>query len=151
MDFDEGIKSNHRMLWVDIEDTQLWGSTDLAHVPPRARRLKNQDPRVRGRYLEELSKRLQEKDIPNQIFKLETMCGEKISKETRTQMDRLVKERNNAMVEAEKKCRKLKMGAYHWSPAIKEARQAIRIWTLLKRKLKGKKYKQGHWNGCQKR
>ncbi len=46
-----GLKSDHRMLWVDLDLNQLFGDQNIPMWKPNIRRLKCNDPRVVKRYI----------------------------------------------------------------------------------------------------
>ena len=75
----------------------------------------------------ELAKRLQEsaKVIPLHHAK--------------NQYDVLDEMRRLAMMEAEKRCRKLKMGQKQWTPDFQKVREDLKLWNLVLRKKRGNK------------
>ena len=130
------VPGDHRCLWVDIPDSKIMGY-DIRDIPrPSARRLKLEDPRVVDRYLYLLDSYCTSHNLYGQLASLKSDF-EKLGKWTpqlTREYDRLDGLREAGMHYAERKCRKLKMGAVVWSPALQKARDTILFWTLLQRK-----------------
>ena len=104
---------------------------------PAARRLKNNDPRVRNRYLKLYSEALKE----NQLFERLDCLTRRISNPPSSAdvkeyniIDRL---RTCAMLKAERHCRTLKMGGVPFSPDYNATRKRIAAWSLLVKRLEG--------------
>jgi hypothetical protein len=51
-----GMSTDHRLLWIDIEEDHLFGSSSPPIWKPQARRLKTDDPRVVYRFLKTLGR-----------------------------------------------------------------------------------------------
>ena len=127
-----GISSDHRLLWIDLTTSQVFG---LPHRPvkPAARRLKTQDPRVRKRYLSRLKAEYGKRDLWNRTFALEKEVGDILSKAQAQAIEKIISDRRACMETAESSCRKLRMGCVPWSPKLARARDQVRVWTLLLR------------------
>lgn len=52
-ELDWGLKSDHRMIWIDFDGTDIFGSTYPPLWCPKARRLKLMDPRVVAKFVKE--------------------------------------------------------------------------------------------------
>jgi hypothetical protein len=117
-----GLKSDHRMLWVDLDLSQLFGELSTPMWKPPIRRLKCNDPRIVDSYnklrrlhgihnnLPQLNSELNHLMQHSQIHQLDPLFVNKFEK--------LETLRTEGIQLADKKCRKLRMGHVPWSPAI---------------------------------
>ena len=128
---------DHRALWIDIPMSVALGHEVAEIQRPAARRLKNNDPRVRNRYLKLYSEALKE----NQLFERLDCLTRRISNPPSSAdvkeyniIDRL---RTCAMLKAERHCRTLKMGGVPFSPDYNATRKRIAAWSLLVKRLEG--------------
>ena len=130
------IPGDHRALWVDIPNTGILGYK-MKDIPRHtARRLKLEDPRVVERYNTLLHTYFKDHDLYNRVKTLEKsfVAESRWTPQLTQDYDEIDKIRENGMLYAEKKCRKLRMGGVAWSPVIQKARNTILFWTLLQRK-----------------
>ena len=133
------VPGDHRALWVDIPNTNILGYK-MKEIPRHtARRLKLDDPRVVDRYNTLLHNYFKEHNLFSRVKSLDQEFQEQQhwTPNMVKKYDEVDKIREQGMNYAEKKCRKLRMGAVAWSPAIQKKRNTILFWTLLKRRRKG--------------
>jgi hypothetical protein len=126
---------DHRPIWVDITKKSLLG-LQLAKLPSfNARRLKCQDPRVVSRYNSVLEKFLTTHGVYNRIYNLFHNFSTPLTLDQEIEFEKLDRLREQGMMLAEKKCRKLRMGGLRWSPMLQAARLTILYYklTLAKR------------------
>ena len=136
---------DHVMIWMDIAYEDALGHNPPPVHRPEARRLKLDDVRVEKRYMTEYRKRIEKSNLSARQFALEDVI--KLAKELTTAQ---AKEANDiddkrfcAMMQANHRCRKLLMGAVHFSASTQLPRNEIAFWTyaIARRKhrlLKGK-------------
>ena len=130
---------DHRPIWIDISKSSALGSS-LPPIPSfQARRLKCNDPKV----VEKYSQRLEEQLRKNKVFsKLKTIFENftvPLTEEQEFMMEELDEIREQAMLWAEKKCRKLRMGGRAWSPELQVAMDKIKYIKLTISKKKGRR------------
>ena len=137
LDFGE-LPGDHRGLWMDLPNNQVLGYKMKDIVKAKARRLKLDDPRVVNKYLKELHKLFTRKKVYSRLkaLKIAVSLDPTLTPPRRKLYEELDKLRYESMKEAEKKCRKLKMGGVPWSPQLQRARDSILFWTLIQRKQK---------------
>ena len=134
------LPGDHRGIWIDITLNSFIGY----RAPPvpsfQARRLKLDDPRVVAKYQSVLEDELIEANVFSQARSLqrEVQAAGKFTVSHIAKYEKLDSIRGKAMHRAEKKCRKLFMGGYVWSPTYQKARDEILLWTLVRRKLVGR-------------
>ena len=115
---------DHRAMFIDVEWESLLGQSIFKVPRPPARRLFTRMPiRALQTYARLLKKQLNKVHF---LTKLRT-----VNKKVRTQgatrpadcttLDKLDKIRTDAMIHAEKKCRKLRMGCVEFSPKVNTA------------------------------
>jgi hypothetical protein len=115
-----GANSDHRCLWVDFSFTQIFGGLDPPMWKPTARRLKMDDPRIVAQFnkirltqcissnLLPLLSELNDKALAGQIS---------IPDATKVLND-LDDLRMEGIIQADRNCRKLRMGAIPWTPLL---------------------------------
>ena len=107
--------------------------------PYTARRLKTLDPRIVKKYNAILEELFDKHHVYERTLNLFQSLGDSLSAEQCEEYDQLDRLRIQLMKIAEKKCRKLHMGAVPWSPAIQNARDAIKYAKLIIRRRAGRK------------
>lgn len=137
--FDQGLASDHCMLWVDVPYRNVLGDVKQPKATFKARRLKTRDPRIVLRYNAMVHKALADNNVYNQVFKMEDNCTDFLTMEDERKLNEIVELRNKICDEAENKCRKIKAGSIPWSPKIQHIRNVIRYWTLILKKHNGQK------------
>jgi hypothetical protein len=133
------LEGDHRGLWCDIPIEFLLGYNMPNPTHLGARRLKNEDPKVRKRYLKELHTLLKQANV---YARMETLFKSAQHEWLPTDMlhfEELDTVITNAMNTAENKCRKLKMGMVKWSPHYQRACDKITYWQLVKKQLEGRR------------
>jgi hypothetical protein len=106
--------------------------TEMASLSPKCLIL--QDPRIVNKYNELLKEKLEEHDVLNHITILETSITGRISAAQIKEYNILDSLRIQAVTFAQQRCRKLRMGAVPYSPALSLAGKKIRAWKLLLKK-----------------
>ena len=132
------IPGDHRGIWIDIPHKNILGYK-MDDIPvASARRLKLDDPRVVAKYQEHLDLFFASRNMYSRLRKLRSTVttGVPLNESQAQEYEALDKIRKIGMKVAERKCRKLKKGRVQWSPAIQHARDTIRLWTLIRKRLK---------------
>ena len=131
--FYEGIESDHRALWIDIDLKSTLGG----HSPtPKhsARKLTSKNRAVRRKYIRLAERGYQRQDIAGRLLQVHTDIQTSGGVPTPSQEHEfnLIHEcARNIRREAEKKCRKIKGGGKPWSPKGQEIRDRIQLWRSL--------------------
>ena len=134
------LPGDHRGLWIDVYLNSFIGY----RAPPvpyfQARRLKTDDPRVMAKYLAVEEEELDDANIFSKMrsLQIEVTNAGKFTPLLIKKYEMIDAIRTQAMQKAERKCRKLFMGGYEWSPPLQKARDEILLWTLVRRKLVGR-------------
>ena len=130
-------QSNHSLLWLDVTFESALGHNPPLPQTPDARRLKLSNSKVTKKYLDVHEKEIHKNNLPARQFKLEasTTYGTPLIDHQKDEAEAIDYLRTKCMLKAERKCRKLKMGAVQFSPAIAQATAEIAFWDIaIKRK-----------------
>jgi hypothetical protein len=130
---------DHRPLFIDLPSHLVFGSSALPAVRPQAQRLQLEDPRIVQRYQDRLRTRIRQHRL---ISRAAVLYAGKTSPPTEAQVaeyNAIDKVREEAMKEADKRCRKLRMGAVPFTPEYQAVTLTIRLWSLVrKQQISGK-------------
>ena len=121
--FKEHILSDHRGLFIDWDETLLFGSTINPMAPKACRRLQSTNLIAKGNYILGFHKYC----IKHNVFKRLTALQEH-PYPSWSRIEKLDKDITRAMLHAEKQCRYL--GTDPWSPRLKQARLKVEIYKL---------------------
>jgi hypothetical protein len=135
------VVSDHRVLWMDVPQHILFGQR-LSTLPTRhPHRLALQDPRIASKYVASLESQLCEAGLLQRLRLIETQMETECTDSTIDAYNELDNIRTQSILRADKACRKLKMGQVPFSPPMVLAWNKIRAWTLVRRKLSGRRVK----------
>lgn len=130
------LPGDHRGIWMDIEKKYVYGYT-VADTPiAAARRLKLNDPRVVKRYIDTLHELFKHHNLYGRVRNLRQSIEDSLTEKQAEEYEEIDGIRERCMKRAEQKCRKLKMGGRKWSPELQNARDKIKMWTLVRRRCK---------------
>jgi hypothetical protein len=140
LDYCERV-GDHRMLWADIPLKIAFGVKKYESNKINARRLKNKDPRVVKRYVTKYYAYLIQHDLFARASKLEQAIkeGQPLTAAQIAEFEDIDELRVKGMKLADRKCRKLHMGAYEYSPALDKALDTKRYWLLVSERKQGKR------------
>ena len=131
--------ADHRPIWIDITKVSALGAK-LPDLPTyKARRLKCRDPRIVNKYNHELEKYLRERKIFTRLHNLFNTFTAPLNDAHMKELEKIDYIREEGMLFAEKRCRKLKMGGVQWSPEIQKAMDTIRYIKLCITRKKNRK------------
>jgi hypothetical protein len=133
------LDTDHRGLWIDISFVSAFGHSKPLIAKPKARRLHCRDPRLVENFNKKLKALLMKHNLPERFKTLLKEISYPISPEHQALFNMLNSIRHSCVEQAEKSCRKLKMGQVAFSPTVQAARINIYAWTLLLRRSSGHK------------
>ena len=137
-----GPNSDHRCIWADLPISDIFHSPDPPLWRPSARRLKNDDPRIVETFVQLRLKHCHSNQLLESILSLqENMNNGTVSLECATTiLNTLDDIRMDGILQADKKCRKLRMGNIQWTPALQKIIYSIQYyrasWASLTAKRK---------------
>ena len=132
--------SDHRGLWVKIKEESLFGYSMEKVVPPTARRLTLDNPKVVKKWIDIYKTYILNHQLPQRIFKLQNQIEAGIwNAELKQEYDIIRLLRRQGIELADSKCRKLNMGEVPWSMTLQAARDNIELWTNVVSQKRGTK------------
>ena len=134
--FGEGI-GDHRAIYFDIPMNLLLGENKFNIVAPQIRRLKCDDPRVVKKYNTLLEKQYNEHNTLQRIETLNSTFHTPMLQEEIIELEKLDRIATDAVLYAEKHCRRLCMGMVPFSDKRQKAGEKIELWKLVIRKKLG--------------
>ena len=136
-EFDWGMHSDHRLLWMDINASHTFGTLHPTWIP-RARRLKLIDPRIVQKFLKLRANKLESSSLPARIGFLQQSIKRSGMTPTNCRLlESIDRDRVKHILYAERKCRKLSMGNIAWSPQLQQSICHIRYLRLCIHKFRG--------------
>jgi hypothetical protein len=130
---------DHRLLWIEVPLTVAFGHNVPPTIRAVARRLKCEDPRIVKKYLAEYETWIDHFGLLEKAQRLQEGAASSPEWLLKPEYDRLDKIRYDAMMFADKHCRKLKMGAKQWTPNYQLARDKVTMWKLIVQRKQGKR------------
>ena len=130
-------KTDHRMIWADFSYESTLGFQPPTPLYSTPQRLTLADPRVVRRYNKILLREQRRLKLGPRAFALQAAIPSGLQPHHFSEYETLANLDMNARRHAQKKCRKLQMGAVPYSDNIHKARSVIDMWDLLQRKRDG--------------
>ena len=127
---------DHAFNWADITYTSVLGYIPPHPNHPLTRRLRLFDSKTTQRYLALYEEYIQEARIEERLQQLEKTIvpGTPLTPAQIREVENIDRDRTKCMLKAERKCRKLKMGAVAFSEATAVPRKKIEFWNLALQK-----------------
>ena len=121
---------DHRSSWIDVTCTSAFGHLSPALCPFVMRKLKLEDPKVVKKYNTILETQLTSHNIGKKLKHISKQVakGYELTESQQKELELMDKIRIEAMVHAEAKCRKLKMGGVAWSPDLQTHKDELSLW-----------------------
>jgi hypothetical protein len=130
--------THHRCLWVDLTYEMAFGHNMAPLSKKKARKLHCKDPRIVDNFNSLFCEYPETHKLFERVIKLDQKKF--VSRRaTITEYEELDALRCKAAAFAEAKCRKLRKGNVAFSPELNMARMTIRAWTLVVKKVQGKR------------
>ena len=131
--------SDHTPIWFDLNLSSVFGTNHNIQLPLQCRRLKNEDPRTVAAFNNAYHKLLNQYRLPEALSHLRMSITTSLTPQQQEEYERLDKVRVSCLLQAEKKCRKLRTGSIEFSPTIQHQRNLIRFWKLILKRRSGQK------------
>ena len=128
---------NHCPIWVEVSKVSTFGTKLQPPLSYQARRLKCIDPRIVNRYNQILLEEMRQHKIFTRLNSLYNSFQVPLTWEQRVELEEIDRIRVDAMILAEKKCCKLCMGKYDWSPRLQHLIETTRYLKLTLSRRKG--------------
>jgi Reverse transcriptase (RNA-dependent DNA polymerase) len=122
-----GSKSDHRLIWADLDLTNLLGTDPPLLWHPQARRLKADDPRIVKSFNKLRTDHMVLNGFKEKMKVInDLLISIGINHHSATLLEELDKIRVEGILEADRHCCKLKMGRIPWSPELRKCIHRIR-------------------------
>ena len=129
---------DHLPIWIDVALASITGNTTHCHLPRNARRLRIDDTRCKQKYTRLLKQKLKQERLHVLAQNQYDIGRDNPASICEYSLHRLFQQTLQAMLSAEKECRKFKAGEFDWSPIYAQARAAVRYWDLCIKERNGK-------------
>jgi endonuclease/exonuclease/phosphatase family metal-dependent hydrolase len=126
-----GMSTDHRLLWVDLDTTNLLIKNNIELWKPKGRRLKLENLQSVNKYLNLRIKHSIDNNLEENLRTLLNTLSATTPidlQSAQTQFDTLDKIRTEGILVADKKCRKLPMGNLAWTPLLTEIIRKIQYY-----------------------
>jgi hypothetical protein len=124
-----GTNSDHRLLWIDIDESNIFGNESTTFWRPHARRLKMDDPRIVKRYNHIRETLIKQDNLLSKLMTLNNQISEHgLNLSTERDIEWLDHVRCMHIMQADRLCRKFKVGKVLWSPEIQQSIDRIRYY-----------------------
>ena len=135
----DGAPGDHSLLWMDVAYESVLGKSPTLPQTFRARRLRLFDSKATNKYLDIYQQLLAADQV---ISRQKRLCrsiryGVPLSPAQAHEADAIDALKTRAMLTAEKRCRKLRMGGVSFSMATEGPRRRINFWTLAIKRREG--------------
>ena len=137
--FGEGIDSDHRVAWVDLSYTTAFGHNSPPLSRPIARRLTCKHPIIRDRFIAAYEAFIVQHKLHEKTHALLARASYPLSEYDQRMFEWIDQMRLIGIQQAEKRCRKLRMGDVVFSPSVMKWWKSIETWKLLIKKAQGKR------------
>ena len=126
---------DHRGIIIDIPQKSLIGGENKSIGRPTARKLQCNEEKIWRNYNDRLESYVRRHRIQEKIEKANIALIDKtMLRKTMNKIDQVITE---GMINAEKKCRKIKTGMVPFSPKLAQVGTKIKLWSLIVRHHKG--------------
>ena len=127
---------DHRLLWISVSYDLALGYNMHKPVPIKARRLNLQNPKHKKKFQADYKEYIRREGLDTMAFELqEELITRPFDKTMQSRYELLYNKRKEGMLQAERTCRKLKMGEVAWSRTLQSSMDTIQLWrTVLSRK-----------------
>ena len=134
------MPSDHRTLWIDITYENAFGYKMPPIINPVSRRLKSNIPSVRNKFNSEYKCFIRRFHLEEKLYHLQNRLTLPITPEAAKEYEKILDIRSQAIAYADKRCRRIFLGAVPFSANLKQASKQLELWKAVKTKKSGAKY-----------
>ena len=142
--FEEGVcgrRTDHRCLWIDVSISSVFGTVPANLTRFHGRRVKCSDPRTLTAFIAHFKQYANDHQLAKRIFDLESSATYPSDPQLHSQYESVARIRTQGIDYADKRCRKLRLGAVEFSPEYKKHSCKILFWKLVTEKKEGRNIK----------
>jgi hypothetical protein len=139
LEYGQFTPSDHRAPWIDIKYQVAYGNVlpDIVKAP--ARRLKCSDPRIVKQFNDTYEAFLRQHKLHEKALHLRQHHGSTLEPHLQRLYERIDQKRNEGVLYAERRCRKIRMGKVPFSEKVQAASTIVDALSLQLSKLQGRK------------
>jgi hypothetical protein len=127
-----GIKTDHRLVWIDISLESAFGTDSHLFKTANARKLQLDQPNVVNQYLGHRMYLLKKNQLHIRTVTLHAkVCAGNTGLAIILELEKLDRLRASDMLTSECRCRKIKAGQVAWSPTLQKSIEIIRYLRLV--------------------
>ena len=132
-----GMDSDHRLLWVELDNTSILGKYLPPTHPVLSSRVKSSDPRSRNLYISRVTRHYRKANVPIQCRDIQVLVNQVTRGQTHLMpillqaYNKLHKTTTDIRNDVEAKLRTLNNGQVPWSPRLQRYRNIINYWTCI--------------------
>ena len=134
------MPSDHRTLWIDISYENAFGYKMPSIINPVARRLKSNIPTIRKKFNNDYKLFLRRHHLEERLYSLQSRLTIPIHPDDAKEYESILSVRSDAIKYADKRCRRVFLGAVPFSDKMKQAMTQIELWKAVKTKQSGARY-----------
>ena len=131
--------SDHRLIWCDIAFHTIFGHLPANIIPATRRRLKCEDPRSVKTFCSTYINLLKKSNAISSAESLYASISGPLTTHQQREYERIDSLRVQFMLQAERSCRKFKVGGVEFSPKLQAQRDRITLWKNVLSKKNGSK------------
>ena len=131
--------SDHRMIWVDVSSTRLFGHHIHSSIQPRARRLNSNNPGAVNKFMKSFKRHCSNLQIHRRAIQLDNAVHLSLSMVQRQQLEELDKDIVEGILEADRRCRHIYLGTVPFSAEYQLLKNKCTFWKRVLRRQQGKK------------
>ena len=106
----QGLRPDHRCLWIDIREVDVFGQTMPGRMKFQGRRVKSKDPRTRAKFNKEYKKFIVQHKLAKNIYEMENAISYPASPAQIQECNKIAALRQKGIMYADRRCRKLRFG-----------------------------------------
>ena len=132
-----GMDSDHRLLWVELDNTSILGKYLPPTHPVLSSRVKSSDPRSRNLYISRVTRHYRKANVPIQCRDIQVLVNQVTRGQTHLMpillqaYNKLHKTTTDIRNDVEAKLRTLNNGQVPWLPRLQRYRNIINYWTRI--------------------
>jgi len=129
LEYNDGIISDHRGLYVDLDPQQLFGGNTHDPVASSSRGFTSKNEKKVKKYLDKLEEYCKDHNVCEQIEQLSADAPKLSRKQIKRRYEGINNDITRGMLSAEQKV-KPKEFKFKWSPVLDQARYCVRYWRV---------------------
>ena len=128
---------DHRYGVIDIAWEVLIGQPRYKTIRPPARRLSCNHPKAPKNYRGRFKRQLKYHKIQKKLHAIYEEANYPLTEDQQQQLEKIAQTKEEIMINAEKRCRKMCMGSVAFTPEVSKAKKTVTLWRMVKARRQG--------------